>query len=227
MFHLDATRVKNGAADGEAAGKLLQSPSCPLKWKRRSPLCMTLSPMQQLFVQEYLVDLNATQAAIRAGYSPATARSQGQRLLTIVDIEEEIKCAMERRAERTGITADRVLQELAAIGFASIGDYLTTEENGNHRLNFAKLTRAEMAGITDVKIESDSCGRRKIQIKMRDKLAALVLMGRHLDRVTEAAGHFGPAEESQMPRLANAMPDREGPNPLPTTAMTGRRGGQG
>jgi phage terminase small subunit len=143
---------------------------------------MALSLMQQLFAQEYLVDLNATQAAIRAGYSPATARSQGQRLLTNVDIEKFIQNAMDRRSERTGITADRVLQDLAAIGFASIGDYLTVNEYGNPTLNFENLTRDQMASIRYIKIESDTNGRRKIQVKMSDKLAALIVMGRHLDR---------------------------------------------
>ena len=150
--------------------------------ERRIILGMELTHMQQLFVQEYLVDLNATQAAIRAGYSPETAASQGHRLLRNVEIEEKIKSAMDARAERTGITADRVLSELAAIGFASMGDYLTTESNGNHKLNFAKLTRDQMAGITEIKIESNGMGGRKVQIKLKEKLAALVLMGRHLDR---------------------------------------------
>jgi phage terminase small subunit len=154
---------------------------------------MTLSLMQQHFAQEYLVDLNATQAAIRAGYSPATAASQGQRLLRNVEIEEKIKREMDSRAERTGITADRVLQELAAIGFASIGDYLTVDGYGHPTFDFENLTRAQMAAITDVKIETDTRGRRKIQVKQRDKLAALIVMGRHLDR------NMAPSEQGALP----------------------------
>jgi phage terminase small subunit len=72
------------------------------------------------FVAEYLVDLNATQAAIRSGYSAKTAYSQGQRLLKDVEVAAAITKAQAKRAERTEITQDRVLQELAKIGFSDI-----------------------------------------------------------------------------------------------------------
>ena len=75
---------------------------------------------QQLFVAEYLVDLNATQAAIRAGYSQKTARAMGHENLTKPDIEEAIAEALKERRLRTEITQDRVLEELAAIGFAEV-----------------------------------------------------------------------------------------------------------
>lgn len=68
-----------------------------------------LTPKQSAFVREYLVDLNATQAAIRAGYSEATAKQQGARLLTNVDVAAIVQSAMDARAERTDITADYVL----------------------------------------------------------------------------------------------------------------------
>ena len=71
-----------------------------------------LTPKQQRFVDEYLVDLNATQAAIRAGYSAKTAGSIGQRLLTKVEIQAELAAAMAARGERTEITADYVLRRL-------------------------------------------------------------------------------------------------------------------
>jgi len=76
-----------------------------------------LTPRQRMFVQEYLVDLNATQAAARAGYSKKTARSQGQRLLTNADIAAAIAKAQAARAERLEITADRVTQEVALLAF--------------------------------------------------------------------------------------------------------------
>jgi len=70
----------------------------------------TLNPKQSRFVDEYLIDLNATQAAIRAGYSAKTAKQQGQRLLTNVDVQEAIQERMNKRAERTEIDQDFVLQ---------------------------------------------------------------------------------------------------------------------
>jgi phage terminase small subunit len=75
---------------------------------------MPLNPKQEHFVAEYLIDLNATQAAIRAGYSKKTAKSQGQRLLTNVDIAAAVARAQGDRTERTNITQDYVLESIFA-----------------------------------------------------------------------------------------------------------------
>ena len=71
-----------------------------------------ITPKQARFVEEYLIDLNATQAAIRAGYSKKTAKQQGQRLLTNVDVQAAVTEAKETRSERTEITQDEVIQGL-------------------------------------------------------------------------------------------------------------------
>lgn len=81
-----------------------------------------LADKQKRFVVEYLVDLNATQAAIRAGYSPKTATEQGARLLTNVKVQEAIQKAMQDREQRTVVTADRVVQELWNIVTADAND---------------------------------------------------------------------------------------------------------
>ncbi|MCM0760275.1 terminase small subunit [Sporomusa sphaeroides DSM 2875] len=74
-----------------------------------------LNARHKRFVTEYLVDLNGTQAAIRAGYSPKTANEQAARLLANVSIQEAIQEAMKKREQRTEITADRVLKEIFSI----------------------------------------------------------------------------------------------------------------
>ena len=71
-----------------------------------------LTDKQKRFVEEYLVDLNATQAAIRAGYSEQTAYSIGQRLLKKVEVQEAIQQAQNKRSERTQITQDEVIRRL-------------------------------------------------------------------------------------------------------------------
>lgn len=83
---------------------------------------MALNEKQARFCAEYIIDLNATQAAIRAGYSEKTAYSQGQRLLKDVEASARIQELIAERSKRTEITADRVLQELASIGFANKRD---------------------------------------------------------------------------------------------------------
>lgn len=76
---------------------------------------MALTPKQQAFVDEYLVDLNATQAAIRAKYSAKTAKEQGARLLSNVNVAEAIASEMQKRSKRVQRTADDVMRDLAAI----------------------------------------------------------------------------------------------------------------
>ena len=86
-----------------------------------------LTEKQQRFVEEYLVDLNATQAAIRAGYSVKTADVQGSRMLGNVKVQSAIGEAMALRSRRTGINQDRVVLELAKIAFVKITDIVNSD----------------------------------------------------------------------------------------------------
>jgi len=85
---------------------------------------MALTDRQRRFVEEYLVDLNATQAAIRAGYSKRTAASQGERLLRHVEVAAAVRAAQDARSRRTGLTADRVLQDLLDIATADTNELI-------------------------------------------------------------------------------------------------------
>ena len=88
---------------------------------------MSLTPRQARFVEEYLIDLNAKDAAIRAGYNKKNAKQLGHKTLQAPAVQEAVTAAVEARSKRTGITADRVLEELAAIGFGNMGDYITRD----------------------------------------------------------------------------------------------------
>ena len=98
-----------------------------------------LMPMQALFVQEYLVDLNATAAAKRAGYSPKTAYSIGQENLKKPEIQSAIQQAKKARRERTYITQDRILLELAAAAFADMSQSAETCLKWNNKLKALEL----------------------------------------------------------------------------------------
>ena len=87
----------------------------------------TLTPKQQLFATEYLIDLNATQAAIRAGYSKRTAHSQGPRLLDNVEVKKRIQELGAKRSERCEITSDEVLQEIAKVAFVNLDEEAMVE----------------------------------------------------------------------------------------------------
>lgn len=135
-----------------------------------------LSEKQTRFVQEYIIDLNARQAAIRAGYSPKTAGAQSSRLLTKVKIQDEIAKAMEDREKRTGITQDRVLAELSAIAFAKATDYVEVDDDGAVKIKAtASLTDEQKKAIAGIKE-----GANGVEVKLVDKTKALEMLSRHL-----------------------------------------------
>ena len=88
-----------------------------------------LTPKQKLFVAEYVVDKNATRAAIRAGYSEKTAHSSGPRLLDNVGVKAEIDKKLAKLEEKVGLTAERVMREVAAIATSNIMDGMQYDAN--------------------------------------------------------------------------------------------------
>ena len=99
-----------------------------------------MTAKQELFVQEYLLDLNATQAAIRADYSPRTAGKIGFENLQKPEIQELIQDAQQQRSIRMAITQDRVLAELALIGLSDMAAYLHFQQNGQVVFDWSDLT---------------------------------------------------------------------------------------
>ena len=106
-----------------------------------------LTEKQQRFVDEYLIDLNATQAAIRAGYSVKTAQEQSARLLSKVMVQQAIAEQMAERSKRTGVNQDRVVLELAKIAFVNAADVINAED-ATIKLN---ATSDDTAAIQSVK----------------------------------------------------------------------------
>lgn len=148
-----------------------------------------LNDKQKRFVLEYVIDLNATQAAIRAGYSRKTAGTIGHELLKKPEIQEAIRKAKAERAERTKITADRVLTELARVGFANIKEHVRWSENMVEKYEPSDLladaqtaTISQVESETTTRIYEDGTEdvRHKMKLKHHDKVAALKEMGKHL-----------------------------------------------
>lgn len=136
-----------------------------------------LTPKQARFVTEYLVDLNATQAVLRAGYkmTEAAAATQGGRLLRNAEIQRAIQEARQAQEARTQITADRVLRELARVAFADV-TAVTYIEDGHVRLmDSRELTEDQRAAIACAKE-----GAYGPEVRLHDKMRALELIGRHL-----------------------------------------------
>lgn len=135
-----------------------------------------LTERQKRFCDEYLIDLNATQAAIRAGYSKKTAKVIGSENLTKPDIAARIEKRRAAQIKRTEITADRVLLELARIAFVDGSAFATITARGKVKFTPTdELTNDQRAVIAGVKN-----GKFGTEIKTNDKVRALELLGKHL-----------------------------------------------
>lgn len=151
---------------------------------RKSTPNRPLNVREIRFVEQYLIDLNATQAAIRAGYSPKSARQMGARLCTKASISAALRKGMEARSERTGITADRVLKELESLAFSDVSHYLLDPKGGKVTLA-AEAPPTAIRAVSSIKHKVIPFGEgdfiHEIELKLWDKVATLTLAGRHVD----------------------------------------------
>jgi phage terminase small subunit len=150
-----------------------------------------LTNRQARFVAEYLVDLNATQAAVRAGYSPRGGDVQGVRLLGNVRVAAAIAAAQAARSVRTEVTQDRVLLELARLGFSDISHYevddagnVTLAEGADPQAMRAVSTLKRKTRIIPQKNGGDII-EHDVEIKLWDKNTALANIGKHLGMFAE------------------------------------------
>jgi len=137
-----------------------------------------MTKKQNRFVEEYLIDLNATQAAIRAGYSVRTADQQASRMLTNVKVQEAIAKAMAERSKRTGVNQDRIVLELAKLAFVNITDIV--DKKGEIK---DKATADDLSCIESIKYkhsDTDSGSSVEREVKIGSKIKALELLGKHL-----------------------------------------------
>lgn len=158
----------------------------------------TLTPKQAQFVREYLIDLNATQAAIRAGYSANGADTAGPRLLENPDVKAAIDCAKLQRSERTEITSDRVLEEISRMAFYEPGELMIDGDAGEDDHVSAVIDGRVIYGLrgpADVKRLPEKVRRaivgwsydrnQNFTVKLADKSKALDQLARHLGLYTE------------------------------------------
>ena len=158
------------------------------------------TPKQSAFVEEFAIDMNATQAAIRAGYSAKTAKEQATRLLSNVNIAAEIARGRAERSERTGISADRVLQELARIAFFDVRKALNPDGTMKPLSELDDDTAAAIAGLELSEIrdsEGSPIGVLK-KLKFCEKLGALDKLARHLGLLQDKLKISGDAENPLM-----------------------------
>lgn len=134
-----------------------------------------MTPKMERFVDEYMIDLNATQAAIRAGYSKKTAQRIGSEVLSKPLVQAEIQKRRKSAAEKLEITRDRVLKELAAIGFSNITDFVTVAGRVIYIKDTGEVPVDKLPALASVKE-----GMAGIEVKLHDKVRALEMLGKYL-----------------------------------------------
>ncbi len=157
-----------------------------------------LSDKQKKFCIEYLVDLNATQAAIRSGYSVKTAQRIGSENCSKPLIIDAIAAERERLKSDLDITPERVLKELAALAFV---DMSQAYDKHGHLLNIHEMPEDVRRAINGFELEShDKQGMTTYtkKIKNSDKKGALELLGKHLAMFTDKVEHSGSINLSKM-----------------------------
>lgn len=148
------------------------------KVKGRCCRMAKLTIKQQRFVDEYLIDLNATQAAIRAGYSVKTAQEQGSQNLSKLMVQQAISEKMAERSRRTGVNQDRVVLELAKIAFVKMTDLVDSQCKINSDAADDDLACIESMKYKETQSEAGASVER--EVKVASKLKALELLGKHL-----------------------------------------------
>lgn len=156
-----------------------------------------MNPRQKQFVKEYLLEPNATKAAIAAGYSERTAYQIGSRLLKNVEVQQEINKTTQKLAAKLDLTTEKVLTELSHLGFSNMLDYITVQDSDAF-VDLSRMTREQAAAIQEITVEDYKDGRgesardiRKVKFRLAEKRGALELLGKHL-RLFGAEGNGNP-----------------------------------
>jgi len=154
------------------------------------------NPKRERFCQEYLIDLNGTKAAERSKYSKHTANEQAARLLANVSVKARIAELKAIRNERTRVTQDRVVKELAMLGFSDLQNYITIDPltGAIQAKGFEDMPPGESRALKAIKedraIKEDADGKGvtvydKVSFTMHDKIRALEILAKHLGMLVE------------------------------------------
>jgi len=162
-----------------------------------------LSAKQEKFVDEYLIDLNATQAAIRAGYSERTAQPASSRLLSNVMVQALIQHRREAAQKRAEVTLDQILLEYKRIAFSGMSKFVKINGHGEPEVDLSMCTTDDLNLLAETTLEvcTENEGARqvrRVRIKTLDRLKALETLGKHLGLGDKAA-------QKQTDTLAEAL----------------------
>ena len=151
-----------------------------IKTTRIIELEKKLQPRQKMFAQEFLVDLNRTQAYIRAGYSETGAKVGAHGLYHKPGMNEYIQWLFKQREAAVNVSATKVVRELCKIAFGNITDVLEEDEDGNISIKHLKNIK-----VPEIVREMELSSGKPTRIKLNDKIKALELLGKHTRAFTD------------------------------------------
>lgn len=169
-----------------------------------------LNARERRFVEEYLVDLNGKQAAIRSGLSKKTATHAASRLLA----KPSVRRAVGKLFDSIGISSIRILEEQARIAFANVVDYvqIVEDKNGDQSVVITptdQLSREQLAAVSEISETVNEAGFRVIKVKFCDKQAALAFLGKvarlGVERVEVTGKNGGPVQIEDSKALLEQM----------------------
>jgi len=168
--------------------------------KQRTP-----TTKQRRFVEEYLVDLNATQAAIRAGYSEKTANVIASQLLAKLNIQQAVAQKRDELAKATAVTAERILNEYRRIAYANITDAIEIRDGAIVVQDTDSLTDDQKAAISEIAETKDG-----LRVKFHSKVHALDSLAKHLGMFTEkvSVAHSGTLDVAIVADVARSKLQR-------------------
>lgn len=183
-----------------------------------------LTDKQKRFVDEYLVDLNATQAAARAGYSARTANEQGARLLANASVRKAVQQGQQRSARKLEITRERVLREYARLAFFDPRELFLEDGKPRDISQLDQDTAAALVGLDVLEVYEGTGENRRLagctkKYKLANKLGALDSLGKHLGLFSTGAAAAVPENNLLEALEARAgeeldtggIPELEGP----------------
>ena len=164
-----------------------------------------LTPKQQRFVEEYLIDLNATQAAIRSGYSEKTAKVIAAQNLSKLNVQEAIEEAQNKRQEQTQIDAAYVLKRLVEIDQMDVLDIMDDQMKIRPVNEWPKVWRQYVVNLENLELsDGEGCFKK---IKWPDKVKNLELLGKHVSvgAFKDKVEHSGKLEIQSLSDLMDEL----------------------
>ncbi len=176
---LSATKQRKQKGKKRKGAKLVTGELIAKQGLSYDQLLKQLPPQRRRFVQEYLVDVNGTQAAIRAGYSEKTAKIQASQLLTYLNVSQAIEAGHDRLAELVKVRQYEVVREFKKIAFADMRDFSSWGPDGVKLTDSKELTPEQTACVAEVS-EQITESSRHVKFKLHNKIDALNSLAKHL-----------------------------------------------